>query len=84
VRVSYEGADSEAKPDSVARVYYINSRTGLIDKVISEIGGEEVEATLDGWTTEHGETFPSLIRWSTAGRQVMEFRVISFDRSRAR
>jgi hypothetical protein len=84
VRVSYAGADSEAKPKSEARVFYINSRTGLVDKVISEVGGEEVEATLDGWTTQDGETFPSLIRWSIAGRQIMEFKVINFDRSSAR
>ncbi|HEX6045020.1 MAG TPA: hypothetical protein VFZ22_11065, partial [Pyrinomonadaceae bacterium] len=56
VRVSYEGVEGEAKPASVARVFYINSRTGLVDKVISEIGGEEIEATLDGWLTEAGET----------------------------
>jgi|SRR5687767_13810292 len=84
VRVSYAGADSEAKPDSVARVYYINSRTGLVDKVISEVGGEEIEATLDGWTTQHGETFPSHVRWSVAGGQLMEFRVINFERPSGR
>lgn len=84
VRVSYEAADSEAKPESVARMFYINSRTGLLDKVISESGGEEIEATLDGWMTDGGETFPSLIRWSVSGRQMMEFKVISFNRSSGR
>jgi hypothetical protein len=84
VRVSYEGADSEAKPESVARMFYINSRTGLLDKVTSEIRGEEIEAIMDGWTTKDGETFPSVIRWSTAGRPIMELRVINFDRSSAR
>lgn len=84
VRVSYARSDSEAKPESVARIYYIDSRTGLIHKVISEVGGEEVQAILGGWTTEAGETFPSFIRWSTAGHQIMEFKVIKFDRSSAR
>ena len=84
VRVSYAGHDGEAKPESVARVFYINSRTGLVDKVISEIDGEEIEATLDGWLTEAGETFPSLIRWNIAGRQIMAFKVINFDRSSSR
>ena len=84
VRVSYAGADSDAKAESLARVYYINSRTGLLDKVISEVGGEEVEATLDGWSTQNGETYPSLIRWNIEGRQIMEFRVINFDRSSTR
>lgn len=81
VRVSYARSDSEAKPESVARSYYIDSRTGLVDRVISEVRGEEVQAILDGWTTEEGETFPSLIRWSIAGRQIMEFKVINFHRS---
>jgi len=84
VRVSYEGADSEAKPESVARMFYINSRTGLLDKVISDLRGEGVEAVMDGWMTDGGETFPSLIRWSVSGRQVMEFKVISFNRSSGR
>jgi hypothetical protein len=84
VRVSHAGADSEEKPDSVARVYYINSRTGLVDKVISKIRGEEVEATLESWTSKEGEAIPSLIRWSTAGRQIMEFKVVNFDRTTAR
>jgi hypothetical protein len=84
VRVSYAGVDGEAKPESVARVFYINSRTGLVDKVISEKDGEEIEATLAGWRTEAGETFPSLIRWSIAGRQMMEFKVINFDRTSGR
>lgn len=81
VRVSYAGADAEAKPESVARVYYIDSRTGLLDKVISEIHGEEIEATLEGWTTKDGETFPSAIRWSIGGRQIMALKVTNFDRS---
>ena len=84
VRVSYERYDSEAKPESVARMFYIDSRTGLVDKVISEVRGEEIEATLDRWTTRDGETFPSLIRWSTGGRQLMEFKVINFERSGGR
>ena len=84
VRVSYEAAESETKPDSLARVFYIDSRTGLLDKVISEIGGQEIEASMEGWLTENEETFPSLIRWSVAGRKVMDFRVINFERSSGR
>ena len=84
VRVSYEGADSEAKPESIARVFYIDSRTGLVDKVISEVGADGVEATFGGWMTQDGETFPSLIRWSVSGHQVMEFKIITFDRPSSR
>lgn len=80
VRVSHSSADSDAKPESPARLYYINSRTGLLDKVITEVRGEEIVATLDGWVTVNGETFPSIVRWSNGGRQIMEFKVITFVR----
>ena len=84
VRVSHSGADSVAKPESPARLFYINSRTGLLDKIVSEVAGEEVVATLDGWVAETGETFPSIVRWSRGGRQLMEFRVITFVRPNAK
>lgn len=84
VRVSHSGADSVAKPESPARLFYINSRTGLLDKIVSEVQGEQVVATLDGWVTDTGETFPSTVRWSNNGRQIMEFKVITFVRPNAK
>lgn len=84
VRIGYSGADIETKPETPFRFYYINARTGLLDKVISEVHGEEVVATLDGWITEGGETFPSVIRWSTGGHQIMELKVITFVRPNAK
>lgn len=84
VRVGYSGADIETKPETPFRFYYINSRTGLLDKVISEVQGEEVVATLEDWITEGGETFPSVVRWSIGGRQIMEFKVITFVRPNAK
>lgn len=84
VRVGYAGADIEAKPEAPFRFYYINARTGLLDKVVSEVQGEEVVANLDGWIIEGGETFPSVVRWSTGGRQIMEFKVITFVRPNAK
>jgi hypothetical protein len=84
VRVGYSGADIETKPQTPFRFYYINSRTGLLDKVISEVQDEEVVANLDSWITEGGETFPSVVRWSTGGRQIMELKVITFVRPNAK
>lgn len=84
VRVGYSNADMETKPETPFRFYYINSRTGLLDKVVSESNGEEVTATLDGWFTENGETFPSVIRWSIGGRQTMELKIITFVRPNAK
>jgi len=84
VRVSYAPTVQGTGPESSARLYYINSRTGFLDRVISVAHGEEIEANLEGWTTESGETFPSLVRWSSSGRQIMEFRLVNFVRSSAR
>ncbi len=84
VRVGFSVADIETRPETPFRFYYINARTGLLDKVISEVRGEEVVATLDGWTTEGGETFPSVIRWSIADRQIMELKIITFVRPNAK
>ena len=84
VRVGFSNADMETKPETPFRFYYINARTGLLDKVTSELHGEEVTAILDGWFTENGETFPSVVRWSIAGRQTMEFKVITFVRPNAK
>jgi len=81
VRVSYPAAGADTEPQ---RIYYINSGTGLIDKVVSEQSGQEIEATFDRWTTEKGETFPAVVRWTRDGQQLMEFRVINFGRSNVR
>ena len=72
------------KPESSWRLYYINATTGLIDKIVSEIGGERTEANLTGWTTSGGETLPSQINWSRNGQMIMEFRLTNFILSDAR
>lgn len=84
VRVGFANADMETKPETPFRFYYINSRTGLLDKVVSEIHGEEVTAAFDGWFTENGETFPAVVRWSSGGRQTMELKIITFVRPNAK
>jgi len=61
-----------AAPLSRARVYYLNTATGLLDKVVSKENGETVVAEFSGWTNVYGELNPSRIQWSRNGKLIME------------
>jgi len=78
VRVDDPGGDEQRRPRSKWRLYYINSRTGLIDKVISEVNGQRVETKFSGWSDQAGEKFPTRITWTRSGQTVMELRISSF------
>jgi hypothetical protein len=77
VRVDDPERDEQKRPLSPWRLYYINRTTGLIDKVISEVGGERVEAQFSDWTDRNGEKFPASITWSRGGQTVMTFNLIN-------
>jgi hypothetical protein len=62
---------------AASRLYYINSETGLIEKIVSEEDGVEVSAELTDWVTRNGETLPSRVTWRRAGAVVMEFALTS-------
>ena len=73
VRVDDPERDEQKAPVSPWRLYYINRTTGLIDKVISEDGGERVEAQFSDWTDRNGEKLPASITWSRGAQTVMSF-----------
>jgi hypothetical protein len=73
VRVDDVEPDEQKRPLSSWRLYYINRNTGLIDKVVSEVLGERVEAQLADWTERNDEKFPSSITWSRGGQTLMTF-----------
>ncbi len=72
VRVDYP------QEDTPSRLYYINSTSGLIDKIVYEIGGEPIEANFSGWQEQGAETVPSRITWTREGQTLMEFRLTNF------
>jgi len=53
------------------RLFYLNSITGLIDKVVSEEQGQPIEASFSDWTEQSGENFPATITWTNHGKPVM-------------
>lgn len=77
VRVDDPEAEEQKRPLSSWRLYYINRTTGLIDKVVSEVLGDRVEAQFTDWTERNGEKFPASITWSRGGQPLMTLNVIN-------
>jgi hypothetical protein len=64
-------------PTSEWRLYYINEKTGLIDKVLSEQDGRHYEAAFSEWRQENGEWFPREIIWTCDGQTLMTLSLTS-------
>jgi hypothetical protein len=79
VRVDDPQRDDEKKPQSTWRLYYVNTRTGLIDRVVSQLRGETIEAEISGWTTLSGENMPSQITWTSRGQTLMTYGLANFS-----
>ncbi len=72
VRVAEPTRIGQNKPQSLWRLYYINSATGLIDKVVSEEQGQTLTAEFSAWVTQNGETIPSRTVWKLNEQTIME------------
>ena len=70
VRVGEPGRGEGAPP--AWRLYHLNTATGLLDKVVSEEGGERIEAVFSGWAEHGGEWQPGRVTWSRGGQTFME------------
>lgn len=77
VRVNDPQMNESAAPKSPWRLYFINSISGLIDRVESDVDGQRVEASFLQWREQNGEKMPSHIRWSISGQTLMEFELQS-------
>lgn len=77
VRVDDPESDEQKRPLSRWRVYYLNSTTGLIDKVVTESQGDRIEAGFTDWREQAGEKLPSTITWTSQGRALMSFNLTS-------
>lgn len=77
VRVNDPQTNESAAPKSPWRLYFINSISGLIDRVESDLDGQRVEASILQWTDQNGEKMPAQIRWTMNGQMLMEFELQS-------
>ena len=72
VRITEPSKTAGEKPLSPSRLYYINSSTGLIDKVVSDELGQTTVAELSGWVNQGGEMVATRIVWTQNKKVVME------------
>lgn len=82
VRVDEPQTDESRRPNSTWRLFYINSNTGLIDRIVSRLGDETVEAQIWSWTEDSGEKVPAQITWSVDGRAVMSYQATTVSHSK--
>jgi len=72
VRVAEPEDGTTSKPINLWRIYYVNSATGLIDRIFYDDQGQSVTVEFLGWANLEGEMEPSLIRWTRGGQVTME------------
>jgi hypothetical protein len=75
VRVVESTSRSNNKPFSDWRIYYFDSSTGLIGKILSQEGGENVIAEVSSWVEQDGETLPTRITWTKDKQLLMELNI---------
>ena len=71
VRIGEPSNMGAGYPLSHWRVFYINTSTGLIDKVLSN-EGDTIQAQISGWSQQAGETIPTHITWTRNNTVVMD------------
>jgi len=77
VRVDEPQTESARRALSKYRLYYINVQTGLLDKIVSDLEGETIEAHILSWSDQLGDKFPSHIVWKRGNETVQEYRLLS-------
>jgi hypothetical protein len=80
VRITDAERDPRKRPVNPSRLYYINSNTGLIEKIVTESGIEPIEVFLSDWIAVSGEKVPTNIVWKHQAETVMQFALTSFTR----
>ena len=77
VRVTEPPEKDEARPLSSWRIYYLNVKTNLPDRVEYELNGQPITVEFLEWTKQGEETWPSQVKWSSNGQTLMELRANS-------
>lgn len=82
VRVDERQGDKSLQPKSSWRLYYIDSNTGLIDRIVSSSGEQTIEARIVSWTEQSGEKVPAQIIWTIDSREVMSYQATSISHNK--
>jgi len=78
VRITDPEQDQAKKPTSSWRLYYLNTVTGLIDRIESQVQGQRIVAEIPAWTEQNGEKLPAQIVWSRDGQTIMRYTLTNF------
>ena len=81
VRVDDSQRDEAKTATSRWRLYYINTATGLIDRIESEVDGQRIVAEISSWTEQNGEKLPAQIVWTRDGQALMQYTLTNFSQS---
>ncbi|MEK6323901.1 MAG: hypothetical protein AABN33_19830 [Acidobacteriota bacterium] len=79
VRVSERQDEAVSLLLSPTRHYFINSSTGLLEKVVSEEQGDAIVAELSGWLNQGNEIVPTRIVWKRNGQVLMQLTVTNLS-----
>lgn len=79
VRIGEPSGAGANRPVSLSRLYYINSSTGLIDKIAYQEQGDTVIAELSDWTNQAGELEPRRIIWKRNNQIVLQLTVANIS-----
>jgi hypothetical protein len=79
VRIGEPSAGGANQPVSLSRLYYINSSTGLIDKIAYQEQGDAVIAEFSDWSNQAGELEPSHILWKRNNQTVMQLAIVNIS-----
>jgi hypothetical protein len=55
------------------RLYYINTQTGLPDRIEYQLNGQDIRTDFVEWTEQDGEKTPARVTWSSGGQVIMEY-----------
>lgn len=72
VRITEPENGAQSRSQSQYRLYYLNSSTGLIEKIYSQEDGAATLAEVSRWVNQDGERVPTHIIWRRTGQVVME------------
>ncbi|MBS1792147.1 MAG: hypothetical protein JST85_30855 [Acidobacteria bacterium] len=79
VRISEPTANGQNKPQSMWRLFYINTSTGLIDRIVSQEQGATVTAELSNWVNQSGEIVPTRIIWKSNSQPLMDLSIANIS-----
>ncbi len=81
VRVAEPEHFSTNKPLSLWRLYFLNTQTGLIDRIVSQEDSATITAEITAWTKQGDEIVPARIIWRKQDQVVMELAINNVSHS---